>query len=126
MNLMPIAEFIEGAGLGVMGETLFINTIPADAPKGVLLRNHLSGTKIDYELPGYYKTGFRVIVRARDYQEGEALIEEVCAALTVQHKRVGNMDVIYMRPLTDPVVFPMSGGNLLEFATDIDIVFTRS
>lgn len=126
MNLIPIAEFLEGADLGVMGDTIFINMIPVDAPKGILLRNFLSGTKIDYELPGYYKTGFRLIVRARDYQEGYALITAACEALTVQNEQIDDMSVTYMRPLTEPVVFPLSKGNLLEFATDIDIVFVRS
>lgn len=123
MNLMPLAERLEAAGLGTLAETIFLNMIPSECPQGVLLRNPLRGTKIDYELPGYYKTTFQLIVRSPNYAVGEQLIQEVIAALTLAETQVGPLYVRYMRPLTKPVVFPISKGNLLEFATDFDTAF---
>lgn len=125
MNLLPIAEKLEVDGVGVMTDTIFINMIPAEAPTGVLLRNPLQGTEIDYELPGYYKTTFRVIARAKSYPEGEALIQAVFDSLTVLNAQVGSMFVKYMRPKTKPVVFPISKGNLLEFSADFSVCFTE-
>lgn len=125
MNLMPIAEKLEVDGVGVMAETIFINMIPAEAPTGVLLRNPLQGTQIDYELPDFYKTEFKVIARATTYPEGEALIQAVFDSLTVVETQVGSMYVKYMRPKTKPVVFPLSKGNLLEFSADFAICFTE-
>jgi hypothetical protein len=126
VNLMPLAERLQAMGFGAMGDLVFINMIPVDAPTGVLLRNHLSGTPIDYELPGYYRTGFRLIARSKTYQEGESLIERAIEALTVQDKHIADMRVVYLRPSTEPVVYPLSIGNLLEFSADMDIVFTRT
>lgn len=125
MNLLPLAEKLEADGVGVLAETIFINMIPAEAPTGVLLRNPLQGTQIDYELPGFYKTEFKVIARATTYPEGEALIQAVFDSLTVVEAQVGSMYVKHMRPKTKPVVFPLSKGNLLEFSADFAICFTE-
>lgn len=123
MNLLPLAEKLEADGVGVMANTIFINMIPVEAPTGVLLRNPLQGTLIDYELPGFYKTTFKVICRAPNYAEGEALIQAVFDSLTVIEAQVGPMYVKHMRPRTKPVVFPLSKGNLLEFSADFDVCF---
>lgn len=125
MNLLPIAEKLEVDGVGVMAETIFINMIPAEAPTGVLLRNPLQGTQIDYELPGFYKTEFKVIARATTYPDGDALIQAVFNSLTLANTQVGSMFVKYLRPKTKPVVFPLSKGNLLEFSADFSICFTE-
>lgn len=125
MNLMPMAQKLEDDGFGVMGTSIFINMIPIECPEGILLRNKLSGTAVDYELPGYYKTTFQLIVRTQDYAAGDALIEGVIDALTLSNKALGTMSFIYMRPITMPVVFPLSKGNLLEFAADFAVAFTQ-
>lgn len=123
MNLLPIAQKLEADGLGVLAETIYVNTIPVESPQGILLRGKLQGTKIDHELPGYYKTQFQLIVRAATYTVGETLIKQVIQALTVNDRQVGSIFVRYMRPVTKPVVFPLSKGNLLEFAADFDVAF---
>lgn len=125
MNLMPLAEKLESDGLGVMAETIFINMIPVEAPQGILLRNNLRGTEIDYELPGYYKTDFQVIVRAPNYPAGDALIAEVCNALTLVEQQLGPLYLKFMRPKTKPVVFPLSAGNLLEFSVEFSVAYTE-
>lgn len=125
MNLMPLAEKLEADGVGVMADTIFINMIPVDAPQGVLLRNNLRGTEIDYELPGFFKTDFQVIVRASSYTAGEALIQEVFNSLTLSERQLGPLYFKFMRPRTKPVVFPISKGNLLEFSADFSVCFTE-
>jgi hypothetical protein len=125
MNLMPLAQRLEIKGIGAQGSTIFINMIPAECSEGVLLRNKLQGTLIDYELPGYYKAKFQLIVRAKGYQSGDALIRRTIAALLVNDTQIGTMYVRYMRPATLPVVFPLSKGNLLEFAVDFDVLFNE-
>lgn len=125
MNLTPLAEKLEADGVGVMADTIFINMIPVDAPQGVLLRNNLRGTEIDYELPGFFKTDFQVIVRAPNYTAGEALIQEVFNSLTLSEQQLGPLYFKFMRPRTKPVVFPISKGNLLEFSADFSVCFTE-
>lgn len=125
MNLMPLAEKLEADGLGVMAETIFINMIPVEAPQGILLRNNLRGTEIDYELPGYHKTDFQVIVRAASYPAGDSLIVDVCHALTIVERQLGPLYFKFMRPKTKPVVFPLSAGNLLEFSVEFSVVYVE-
>lgn len=128
MNLMPLADLLEGAGLGVKTETLFLDMMPAEAEQAILLRNPLSGTRIDHELPGYFQTEFQVIVRASagEYEAGSALINSVGAALSMENVKVANHFFNYCRPRTEPVVFPLSVGNLLEFNVMFDCCFVRS
>jgi hypothetical protein len=126
MNLLPLAQRLEDAGIGIQGESVFINSIPAECPQGVLLRNKLQGTLIDHELPGYYKTSFQLIVRSTSYVGGEELIGQVFDALTVERPaQIGPMLFKFMRPKSLPAVFPLSKGNLLEFAADFEVAFTQ-
>lgn len=125
MNLLPVAQLLETSGVGVQSKTIFINMIPESASRGILLRNKLQGTVINYELPGYYKTKFQLIVRSNSYSDGEALMNQAVAALTVSETQVGPMYMRFMRPYTQAVVFPLSKGNLLEFALDFDVAFSQ-
>lgn len=125
MNLLPLLERLQELKVGVLAKTLFINMIPADAPLGVLLRNPLSGTKIDYEVPGFYRTRFTMIARAGGYTAGETLIGKAAEALTLAHgTRLANMEFRHCRPINHPSAFPLSKGNLLEFAVDFDVAFS--
>jgi hypothetical protein len=127
MKLMPLANLLEAAALGVKGDTLFVGMMPAAAEEGILLRNPLAGTKINHELPGFFQTEFQVIVRtpATQYDDGEALIERVIAALTMENVQVEDHAFNYSRPRTEPVAFPLSKGNLLEFNVMFDCCFVR-
>lgn len=126
MNLMPLVNRIAAAGLGTSGESLFIDIMPASAERAILLRNPLSGTRINHELPGYFRTEFQVIVRSRTYPDGEALIQQVLDALTM-HVETPVEDHLfqYCRPRTEPVAFPLSKGNVLEFNVMFDTAFVK-
>jgi len=126
MNLMPLANLIESAGLGVKGDTLFLNMLPAEVESGILLRSPLQGTPIDYELPGYYRSEFRLIVRGRDYVAADTLIGNVVTTLTLTNQTADTMRFNFCRPKTKPVSFPLSDGNLYEFAVDFEASFTEA
>lgn len=121
MNLLPLAEHLQTNKVGTMGKTIYINMLPIGVPLAVLLRNSLTGTEIDYELPGYSKAQFQSIVRAPSYPQGEALMEKLTAALTLSDVTIGPYHFNYCRPRTEPVVFPLSEGNLLEFSVYFDV-----
>ncbi|WKZ86341.1 minor capsid protein [Ralstonia pickettii] len=124
MNLMPLIDRLESEGVGTPAKTLFVNMLPAEATKAILLRNKLAGTPINHEIPGYFnKVPFQVIARARHDQEGEDLINAATKALTLSEVQLGNMWIKYMRPKTLPVIFPLSKGNLLEFNVEFECCF---
>lgn len=122
MNLHQIAEHLELSGVGVRAKTIFTNMIPINVNNGILLRNPLVGTKIDYELIGYIHSEFQIIVRASGYDSGEALMKKAFQALTLSQRTLGNLHIQECYPMFEPVVYPLSDGNLLEFSTDFRIV----
>lgn len=126
MNLMNLADLLEQKTIGKKAETIFLNMMPAECKLGILLRSPLTGTRIDHELPGYYKTKFQVIVRTPDYVKGEELIKKTVEALTIKNDtQVGGMLVRYMRPCHKPVPYPLSGGGFIEFNVSMETVFNE-
>lgn len=127
MNVMPLVNRLETLKIGVKGDTLFVNMLPAEARKAILVRSPLSGTPINYELPGYYKATFSVIVRtpAAEYESGVALMKAVTDALSIDNLQVENQFFNFVRPRTQPVTFPLSKGNLLEISAQFDANFVE-
>ena len=125
MNLAPLIDHLESAGVGTPAQTLFVNMLPAEGNKGVLLRAPMAGTPINHEITGYFKSKFQVIARARHDEEGADLIAAVTKALTMYDTQLGPMFVKYMRPTTLPAVFPLSKGNLLEFNVYFEACFCQ-
>lgn len=127
MNLMPIADLLEESSLGIKGESIFINMMPPEAKTAILLKNRLVGTKIDWELPGFYQTKFAVVIRGTDYSIGEkgGLVDMVVATLTLGPRQLGDMQINYIRPLYHPVVFPLSNGNILEWNVEFSACYVE-
>lgn len=123
MNLEAIASKLQLENVGKKGRSIFINSMPADAETGILLRIPFVGTEIDYELPNYRKTKFNVATRAKDYREAETLMRKVMACLTLSEVALENMDVRYIRPRTEPVPFPVTPAGQFEFLVIFDAVY---
>lgn len=122
-----LATILEDAGLGVIGETIFIHHMPDACAEGVLIRLPLIGIPIDHELPGYIKGRVQVIVRATAQSAGDALASEVMKALTIYATEyldpetgVFAMKINYLRADTLPIVYPRSVGNLKEWSINFD------
>jgi len=126
MNLMPFADFLEAHGLGTKGKDVFINMMPMETTKGILLRNKLAGTPINWEIPGYYHTEFQIVVRHHDFATAETRINTVITLL--QQLKDGyeleSLSINYCRAVTLPVSFPLSKGNQIEFSVWMDVNFT--
>lgn len=126
MNLLPLANILEDKAIGIQGTDIFVHFMPPECLEGVLLRNINSGTKEDYELPGYYKTEFTAIVRtaASTIPDGEEKMREVIDALTIKEEQVEDMYFNYIRPKTMPMIFSISAGKNVEIMTRFSAVFT--
>ncbi len=110
MNLLPLAKLLQTKQVGITGQTIFVNMIPISAPKGVLLRNDLPGTEIDYELPGYFKTGFVVIVRDTSFDLAEQRMQRVSefSHSMTQLSETSTSTIVDQK--TRPNAYPMSAG----------------
>lgn len=123
MNLEMIADKLQNDGVGNKGKTIFINHMPVEATAGVLLRPPYVGTPIDYELPGYRKTKFNAAVRGKNYREADILAKKVMESLTFYEAQMPGLDVRYVRPITEPVSFPVSEGSMVEFLVIFEAVY---
>lgn len=124
MNAMPLIDRLEAAAIGVKGTSLFLNMMPTECELGVLLKPPLNGTQIDYELPGYFKTRLQVVARSHDYAEGLDLCKRAVAALLITSDTVvGPMTIRFLRPKHQPVAFPLSEGNFIEFNVSMEICY---
>lgn len=120
MNLEPVITLLEDAGLGVAGETLFIQSFPAEVSEGIMLRPRLTGVKLDYDLPGYLKFDFQLVTRGRNHAATQALAVSAAHTLTIKARTtVGPWTVNYIRPSTIPVGYPISVGEMVEYNTNI-------
>lgn len=124
MNAMPLIERLQAAGVGTSGTSLFLNMMPTECELGVLLKPPLTGTKIDYELPGFFKTSLQVVARSHDYSTGLALCKQAVAALLITTDTVvGPMTIRFLRPKHQPVAFPLSEGNFIEFNVSMEVCY---
>lgn len=120
-----LLERLENEGLGEVGVNLTFDTMPETVTKGICLRSRISGDIIDYEIPGLQRGEFRLICRAAKYSEGATLLNNAIKALEVLYRPVemGFMRVRYCRAETTPMAFPVSEGNLREFAVNMRICY---
>lgn len=123
MNLLPIANRLETEGLGTQGTSIFINFMPIECQKGLLLRTPLTGTEIDHELPGYYKGYIIVVARAPEYVAALTLMQETMKALTIYEEQQDDIYLKYIRPHTLPISFPVSAGQFYEVQCRFELVY---
>ena len=104
------------------------NTMPQNVSKGVCLRSNISGDKINYEIPGLGRGEFRLFTRATSVRESEALLMKAIDIIAVngKPKQVGRMRVRYCLPITSPMSFPVSDGNLRESSVTMAICYDFS
>jgi hypothetical protein len=123
MKLEPLAQYLKDQDIAIPGTDLFIYEMPSSVKVGILILTSLSGTNINYELPDYRKTTFQVIVRHTDHVKGRELAELVSSGLTMSGATLEGMSVNYIRPKHEPVVYPVSEGDFLEFSVNFDANF---
>ena len=123
MNLEAIADRL--AALGVLArKSVFVTEMPASCSVGVLLMSSYGGTPINHELPGYYKTEFRVVVRHTDYVSGRTLASKASKALSSHAGfTAGDMLVRQCLPANLPRPYRRSAGGYWEFEVDVEITF---
>lgn len=130
MIIDVLIEKLTKSGLVVPGESLFREMMPAEVSVGVMIRSPLTGIKIDPYIADWYKAKMQVITRHTDPLKGQALANDICAALTVQQPELyeategrNAVKVIRFYPETLPIQFPRLKGNGIEFSQQFQTVF---
>lgn len=125
-----IAALLVQAKVGTLGKTLFCHRLPAEIASAVVVMGALTGTEINHELPGWRMGNLQVIVRHPDYTQGMILARQVVAALSIEQSRdlpatavAPAIRLRRLRPLHDPIVFPRSEGDVVEFSMNFEGVW---
>lgn len=123
MILRELAEILHDNNLGTLGVNMFIHNMPQTASTGILLLERMSGDLIDREIKGMRNGGFQVVVRVPNYND--TLINSIIPLLTITGKVVKGIDVKYILPRADPVVYPATDGNNIEYSVNFDAVYAK-
>lgn len=126
MRLDSILQCLEDNGIGIQGTDLFAHRMPYTTQNGVLVRQKLIGDIIDGDLPLYIKAEFQVIVRDPQYEDGYLKMQTIMEALTISETSLQNFYVKRMRPLRNPVVYPVSEGDLIEMSVIFECVHVEN
>lgn len=124
IDFLALAKRLEEKGCGKCAKDIFVDTLPSESSMGIVLRSSISGDTIDYELPGFMKATFRLIARAANHGIGQEMLQKATDALYIELSEVvGSMNVRICRPITTPMIFPLSNGNLREFSVNMRIIY---
>lgn len=121
MNLEIIFNHLEAKGLGAEGSDLFLHNMPPHVETGILIKENLNGTMINHELPGYYRTSFKVIARSSNYTAASDLMNEVSRALSFKDKTLEGTYFQFVRPMTRPLSYRVSDSNNFEVAVQFEV-----
>ena len=130
MKLELLAQYLDDEDVARQGRDLFVHFMPEEVTEGVMLKARFQPTERMIDLPDYYKTGFQVIIRASNYIDGNAMADRVSSVLTLGQITMGDEDEYqqlfrYIRPLHQPIVYPLSRADLLEFSVNFETVFVE-
>jgi hypothetical protein len=132
MLVEPIMNRLESAGLGTIGQSIFGHYMPAEVRSGILVLSSLAGNSISYETPGFRMDDrFQVIVRDTTAQNAMDVGRSVRDALVATERfvmpsgvaGVPNMLVSYIRPISDPILFPRAQSGLFECSLNSEITY---
>jgi len=115
VSLEELATHLQTAGVGTVGKTIFAYHMPENPAIAIVFLPELEGAMIHEDLPNYRTEIFRVIVRHNNHVAGLALANQVSNALDLHNTVVGTTTYKRLRPTTDPIPFPVSEGDRIEF-----------
>ena len=122
-HLKFLAQLIENAGHGVIGETLFIGTIPSDCPSAVMLKDPLSGHKIDGGMESFYPSSVQMIVRDPDSEVSYQRALDISGVLNGINLSDNDVHLAWVIADTLPIQFPRAESDDIETSVRFRIGF---
>lgn len=117
-----IANMLYEGGFGSPGVDIFTNFMPYDAV-GILILPKMGGDAISQDTAGFRSGGFQVVTRVEDYDD--SLILRVSKALTVHNLTTDNFDIKFIVPRHEPICYPVTEGNNIEYSVNFDTKYAR-
>ncbi len=132
MRMEQLVSLCEKAGIGHAGQDLFIHYMNSSVSKGIVFLTSLTGDPIDWELPGWRKSkAFQAIVRDPSITSGYRRSEQLISAITINTVTtlpaiapdIPAIQVAYIRPIVDTIVYPRTPDKVFEFSTNFEAGF---
>jgi len=123
--LKQLATALESAGVGVIGSSVFIDSMPVGAA-GIMVRGNPMGDPRDQDINRMIRASVTVIARGRDYEATRDLAQRAASALAQRFasgKVVDGFDIRRVTQRTNPVTYPPVQGAQREFAVTLDVVY---
>lgn len=124
MNLLPFRDTLASV---ITDTPIYMYHMPEKDVEAILLLHSMSGVRLDANLPGYKKGKLQAIIRSDNFESGYAIAKSVIDAFKVVKSRtIGSVYLHFVEPLQDPVAFPKSKGNFIEFSVNFTTAYTEN
>jgi hypothetical protein len=120
-QLETIADLIQTANLGQLGQDMFLYHSPAEVESCIIVYPSNDPPAIDPDLPKYYIAKFQTIVRAKKHDVGLALCKSLSDTLTRHNLDTPEMFIKTIRPLYQPRVYRRSDSGVLEMSVSYEV-----
>lgn len=108
----------------VMGQTVFLHRMSDAHPEGLMLRNsNQNGLSIDHEVTGLRRGRLTALYRSPDVKRGTDRMALVMDGLTLTDTRFGRCLIKQMFPLSEPIPYPVTGTDNVEFSVEFHVVY---
>ena len=101
---------------------VFAYNMPVDIKRGVLVVANMPAD-IHQDIYGYRIGEFTIVVRDSDYESGIDIATQISSALTGEGLTISGVYFMFIRAKHEPMVFPRSEGNGLEFSVSFQCRF---
>lgn len=116
------------------GKDLFINYMDDSVEKGALILPSLAGGIIDYDLRGWRNgDSIQIVVRHPDVKVAYNLSQQIADAVTIEEPTIlkasdagitgSDIEVQFMRPRADPIVFPRPQTKWWEVSINFNVCY---
>lgn len=125
MNLYEIQSFLAAQGAGTIGVDLFAYHMPAVIDEGILVLSQVPSERDDI-IDNYYRGEFQVVVRSKDRENGRLRCKQIAGILDGERRVMGDTNYRFIRSMHEPMGYPRSEGNSLEFSVNFQCAYLTS
>lgn len=128
LEMEQVANMLVAAKLGTLSKDVFVHRFPPTVNEGLLVLARLEGQEIDAGMGSYRRGPFQIVARSANVLTAQRKIRAAIPAVTFYGWRslppAGLAStpsrVLFIRVLSEPVIYPVSDGDLIEASADFE------
>jgi hypothetical protein len=123
--LVLAATLIEEAGLGKVGEDVFVGSLPSDVQYGVMLKPPFEPAEDDEGMRGFFDSEFQVIVRDQDMDVGYNRCQAISKALRINQLERDGLSIQWLKRRSLPISYPRGDADDYETSVRMKVGFAE-